>query len=353
MFPKSQFTEEYVNFINRHFEVQNHLFILYTNKPFELPAELYDYSNVVDFDSKNLFYLYKLFLKADKIVFHNLSVNIDVLFMLFSHMRFIKKSIWLIWGSDLYCYRIPPKNAIEKFVEIMRRHIIKNLPVIASLADGDYMLAKKWYGATGQNIRLDYCEEYIISLLQKFREIPNDNGECTRIMVGNSATITNQHKEILDKLCKYKDENIEIVVPLSYGDAEYAKEITALGKKHFGEKFIPMLDYLSKDEYYELLNSVDIAIYNNDRQQATGNITALLYLGKKIYLRDDTSMWEEWVDKVGYQFNNIKDIERESFAELIYRDKEREEHNYELVKDFFCVENRIEEWKQAFGNSNA
>lgn len=349
MFPKSQFTEEFIYFINNHFDRNEHLFVLYTNVRFELPKEIYNIENVVDYDKKSLVWLYGQLTKAKKIFFHNLSVNFDVLFMLYLNIHFIRKAIWLIWGSDLYWHRIPKKNYLDKFVEKMRTKIIRSFLAIASLTDGDYYLAQEWYGTNAKNIRLDYCEEYIISLLHDMKaKMRTNHDEQISILIGNSATETNQHKQILKLLTKYKDENIKLIVPLSYGDMQYADEIQKLGYELYGDKFVPIRKYLAKREYYELLNSIDIAIFNNNRQQATGNITALLYLGKKIYLRNDTSMWEEWVRKVGYSIHNINDISEEKYEVFIKNNKDEITNNFILVNDFFCVENRIMEWNEAF-----
>ena len=41
-------------------------------------------------------------------------------------------------------------------------------------------------------------------------------------------------------------------------------------------------------------DSIEIAIFNNDRQQAMGNITALLGMKSKVFIRDDTSMWSNF-----------------------------------------------------------
>lgn len=349
MFPKSQFTEEFVCFINGHFDEKEHLFVLYTNAKFDLSKEIYDLNNVIDYDKKTIAWLYKTFCRADKIVFHNLAVNFDVLFMLYLNIRFIRKAIWFVWGVDLYCYRIPKVKLIDKFIEKMRRRIIVSFPVIATLTDGDYALAKKWYGVSAKNLRLDYCEEYIISLLHELKNnFKGDDDKQIYILIGNSATETNQHIEILQLLKKFRNENMKLIVPLSYGDLHYADRIEIMGHDLYGDRFIPVRKYLSKKEYYELLSKIDVAIFNNNRQQATGNITALLYLGKKIYLRDDTSMWDEWVNKVGYKIHNIKDISEEEYHDFTKIDEKESAINFKLVNDFFNVENRVKEWKNVF-----
>lgn len=348
LFPKSQFTEEFVQFINGHFDEEKHIFLLYTNAPFELSEQLYKYCNVVDLDKKNLRFVIKMLNKCDMIILHNLSVNIDLMLMFWLRHFWIKKSLWLIWGSDLYSYRLPKKKLIEHFIEHMKTSIIQRLPVIATLADGDYQLAKKWYGASGKNVRLDYCEEYTINLLNRLKDMQRNEHESINILLGNSATVTNQHEEALEILKKYVGENIRVITPLSYGDKEYAQKIISYGKEIFGEKFIPLTDYMSRDEYYEILNSVDVAVFNNDRQQATGNITALMYLRKKIYLRADTSMWDEWVKKEGYLLHNIKTIQEEEFSAFCDSDISEIEKNEEIVSCFFDVESRKKEWEDVF-----
>ena len=348
LFPKSQFTEEFVQFINGHFNKQEHVFLVYTNKPFELSERLYEQSNVIDMDKKELGDITKILQVSRMIIFHNLSVNFDLLFMFWIHRSWVKKSLWLVWGSDLYSYRIPKKKLMEHFVEYMKRGIIQNLPIIATLADGDYQLAKQWYGAKGNNVRLDYCEEYTINLLNKLKNSSCKEQNGINVLLGNSATVTNQHEEALSYLKKFAGENIRIITPLSYGDMEYGEKIISLGKSLFGEKFIPLTNYMSRDEYYEILNSVDIALFNNDRQQATGNITALLYLKKKVYLRADTSMWDEWVNKEGYELHDIRDIEKETFSTFCNCEISEINQNEEIVNHFFNVESRKREWETVF-----
>jgi hypothetical protein len=50
-----------------------------------------------------------------------------------------------------------------------------------------------------------------------------------------------------------------------------------------------MTEFLTADRYLEFLGRIDIAIFNHRRQQGMGNIITLLGLGKKVYLRKDTT----------------------------------------------------------------
>lgn len=351
VFPKSQFTEGYIKFINNNFDSAEHVFVLYTNKKFELPQELYSLHNVIDYDTKNMIWLVTLLSRAEKIFLHNLSVNIYELLMLYTLRWLTHKVIWVVWGGDLYCYRDPKTSMMDKFVEWVRKGVIRQIPMIATLTDGDYELAKRWYGVRAKHVRVNYCDEKEIRIFQELSHKSKGHSGETYILVGNSATKTNRHLEAFERIAKYKHESIRVYVPLSYGDMEYAVEVAKKGKEIFGDKFYPIMDFMTQEDYFGLLNEMDVGIFNNDRQQAIGNIIALLFLGKKLYLRDDTSMWDEWVNKEKYLIHCIGDIDKESYSEFILMNQNEINMNYELTKEHYDVASRVKEWQYAFDMS--
>lgn len=347
MFPKSQFAEGFINFINDNFDKMEHMFILYTNAKFEVPSYLYELDNVVDYDGKSIFELYKWIKKADKFFLHNLSVNIYELFMLALCPRLLNKGIWLIWGGDLYCYRNPKKGLIENAIEAARRRVIKHIAVIASLTRGDFHLAKQWYNVDKKHIRLDYYIGSITNILYGLLNEKHTQKSTINIIVGNSATATNNHLEVFQMIRDYAGKDIQVYVPLSYGNAEYGQMVERAGKEFFGDKFVALKTYMSQMEYFSLLNQMDIAIFNNDRQQAIGNIMALALLGKKIYLKKNTSMWEEWVTQGDFQFHKVDEISSD-FNDFIQISLEEIKNNRQAASNYYDINQRIAEWKYAF-----
>ena len=85
---------------------------------------------------------------------------------------------------------------------------------------------------------------------------------------------------------KFKNEDIQIYVPLSYGDKDYAKKVIDYGKSLFGDKFIGITEFIPYNEYICFLKNIDIAVFNHQRQQAMGNTINLLAMGKKVYFRE-------------------------------------------------------------------
>lgn len=112
------------------------------------------------------------------------------------------------------------------------------------------------------------------------------------ILVGNSASLTNNHIDTFEVLSKLDIGNRKIISPLSYGDEIYKKIILQEGRAYFGDKFQPLTDFMSLEDYNGIVSSCAIAIMNHKRQQALGNIGALLYSGKKLYLNEENPVYD-------------------------------------------------------------
>ena len=348
MFPKSQFAEGFVSFIRNHFDTKKHKVILYTNQRFELPTELYELEFVSDYDEKSIFWLYKELNGADKIIFHNLSVTFYVMLMIYLIPGIAKKASWLVWGGDLYCYRNRSKRIMDIFVEHMRKVIISRLSYIATLTTGDYDLARKWYKTKAKNIRVNYCDENEINILKDVQKMNLPESDTVNILLGNSATESNCHIDMLDVLSKFKNENICIYVPLSYGNMEYAKKVKEYGSKIFRDKIVYIEKFMDRRQYFSLLARMQVTIFNHDRQQALGNIFAILFLGKKVYLRQGTAMWSEITNSWKYHVFSTEEIENETLQGLCeYSSIERSE-NMQIAERFYNVKNKVSEWSDFF-----
>lgn len=347
LFPYEKFTQPYIDFINKNFQ-DNHTFIIY-GEPENNKIQVKEGKNVIFINKSinSLFLLHKFMSKADKILFHNFSLKGYMMAYLCVNKILLKKCNWVIWGGDLYSYRNPKKSLKEKLVEVMRKFIIKRLGSVTSLVYNDYKLAQKWYKTKAKHFEGMYIAPTKIETLDECKTIVGKSG--IHIQIGNSAYPSNNHIEVLELLFKFKEENINIFCPLSYGDKTYAKEVIEYGKKLFGEKFIPLTEFMNEQEYANFLSKIDIAIFNNDRQQALGNIFALAYLEKKIYLRADTTMWEELVKREKYVFNNIKELEDICFDEFIKSEYVKE--NSKIAKLRFSDEHIKKVWEKIFKES--
>jgi hypothetical protein len=321
-----KFIPAFIEFVNQHFDEEDHLYIV-LGKRDDRYGKL-DAENILFINKKRkIITLLKYLYSAKKIIIHGLWNEIFIK-ILFVQPWLLKKSYWVMWGGDFY---FPEKHSWYK------KQVIKKMGYFITYLKGDYHLVQEWYGAKGE-----YCECFMYpSNLYKEYEVVETAHKTINIQVGNSADSTNNHFEVLQKLLKFKDEDINIFVPLSYGDENYAKEVIAKGKELFGDKFKPMVDFMPFDKYLKFLGSIDIAIFAHKRQQAMGNTITLLGLGKKVYMRDDVTPWKFFEDK-GVKNFNLESID----LKLITIDDKLSNQN--KIANYFSKENYIYQLNNLF-----
>lgn len=295
------------------------MFIIYGKKQSGI-----DFDNAIFWNETKIKNINELLKNSSKIILHSLFIPQYILKLLI-HKSWIKKTYWIVWGGDLHLYERRKTSFKAWILEFLHRKLIKNLRGICTLVPGDYDLAKKWYHTNAKYFEAIYIlstenVEYTLSLKNV-----NQNKK-KRILIGNSATQTNEHIEVFNMLDRKNYDNIEIICPLSYGDSAYREQVINCGKKLFADNFKPIIQYLSSKQYIKLLNTIDIAIFNNTRQQALGNIYYLMLLKKNIFMRPGSEMWDYLVNKEKYTIYDINDfgleIENEDYEKL-YSNQEK------------------------------
>lgn len=332
-----KFIPPFIDFLKDNFDFKQHEFLL-TGGMAE--NNLIKASNV-HLANKNklgrLNHYFKSLIKmhqADKVILHGL-FDIKLIFILFCTPWLLKKCYWVMWGGDLYTHKLSEKNRKWKVKEFFRRPVIKNIGHLVTYIEGDVELARKWYGATGV---YHECIMYTSNLYKEY-SVPSKQGTAINIQVGNSAGPSNNHLEALENLLPFKNDDICIYVPLSYGDKKHAQVVIQQGQQWFGDKFKPLTEFMPFDKYLSLLGTIDIAIFNHRRQQAMGNTITLLGLGKTVYMRSDTTQWRFFKDKgvvIGdiEQLKNIDDLSPKK--------------NKAIIEYYFSKENLLKQLNDIF-----
>lgn len=272
-----------------------------------------------------------------KIIVHSLA-SPWLLFYLYLFPSLNQKVYWAIWGKDLYYYKLlKKKHFYHETYEFFRKKVFRNIGNTIVYVKGDYELAQKWYGVKARNID---CFMYPSNLYKEY-DIKEKKHTGINIQIGNSAETTNNHFEILEKLLEFKDNNINIYAPLSYGNKAYAKEVMRKGEEMFGNKFIPLTTFMPYEKYLEFLGNIDIVIFGHKRQQALGNSIILLGLGKKVYMRNDITPWQFFAD-ISVKVYNSENIN------LNLLDKSTKEKNIKCIKRYFSEKRLVKQLKKLF-----
>lgn len=334
-----KFTEKFIWLIDSMYLPESNIIYVYGDGNFVKSAS----ANIKLVKNLNSEVALSLMKNSDKLFIHGFYSS-AVLHFLFRNLTRIKKSqlVLIIWGADLYNshfeYLKNPWSFKSIRHEIGKSIIIRHAKWFMTFAYADYNYARKWYGANGQQFDCLYPTNFNIEFLDEISLENKSNCKCKRILIGQSASETNKHIEILNTLKKYKNESFEIICPLSYGDKVYGKSIAEYGEKVFGDRFIPIFDYLTPADYARLLNSVHVAVFNFNRQQGTGNIEILGYLGKKIYIRSDTTLWEHYVCRDKCRFNDTLTIGDSTFEDFVYSNPDDTKINKAYFKKIWDID---------------
>ncbi len=200
-------------------------------------------------------------------------------------------------------------SAVIRRLAARTRRLLIDRPLLrAAIARADYFSAplREDYDllkeALGPRVRARYAQLNYGSVERTFGAGPfgltgND------VLLGNSATATNNHIEILQLLAKCDLGDRKVVVPLSYGDPDYRDAVVKRGKQLLGVRFEPLLAFMPLAEYNAQLACCSVAIMNHRRQQALGNIGASLYRGARLYLDEAGMMYRIFRDLGAYVFS--------------------------------------------------
>ena len=311
--PNEKITVSEIASYRKRFRTETNPYVVFGGQ-FHYDLSMLKNVTVIDENPEGAKDLLKMMKKADRIHIHGL-FSFWLLGILATHKSIGKKTVWYIWGDDLYCLSRPKKSLKNMMHIFLRKRAYRNIKFIATNIRGDYENAQAIMQKKYDLFELRFCLDYISGILPVVDEIKAHEG--INILVGNSATPTNFHLDVFKKLQRYQNENIRIFVPLSYGLKTYAEEVIKSGKELFGDRFVPLTDFMPKEDYFKFLMNIDIAVFANDRQQALGNIIALLYAGKKVYIRSDISSWFTLHEEYNINISDYIYIDEENFDSFI------------------------------------
>lgn len=225
--------------------------------------------------------------------------------------KYVPKTVrvcWSIWGGDLfgllhdnYGYKLySPENSYHKKitakylfklltgVEYNRNREIKRFirnrvgGIIGT--EADRLLLESYLGLSALK-RFDYYYYSLEQILNVELLASTVSSGSKKILCGNSASFTGNHKYILNIIKGIDIKGWSVIMPLSYGgSSSYVDEIAQYGVECFGNSFTALKTFMPLSDYNHLMQSSPICIYGHWREEAFGNIVIALYLGSKVFL---------------------------------------------------------------------
>lgn len=247
--------------------------------------------------------------KSDVVVIHFLHIYFAWLVLLLPKKVSV---VWVGWGGDYYGRIFPfyPANillaetqsffgeaskgweplrwALKKVHELIFWRAIKNIKIFSPVLESEHKVLEAYY----PNKRIPNYVPWNYGELERniISGVEGKRAEGRGVVIGNSAFPSNNHLEIFDVLAK---NNVDrpILLPLAYGDIKYKERIRLLAQSTFGDAVSIIDQFMPIEEYNSLLLHCDVMIVNARRQQALGNIIVALYVGVKVFVREESPVY--------------------------------------------------------------
>lgn len=287
-FDDIKFYKSLVRQINDDVELRpkDHFFVTCYMNVYE---SIKEFSNVRFINKRELFY-YMFFSKF--VIFHSMSLKKWQFLLLPKFM--IKKIIWRTWGHDIRPYEKNNNillNVLKSLEFKLFKNRIKHIYAMGIANEIDIVNIEEVFKYKFKYFVLNYTNS---SDLVRFLKgiTPTKNDEYLKILVGHNCSPVDNHLEILDKLKKFKNEKIHLIIPLSYSNPNngYKEEIIKKAINTFGKSKISILDdFISLNDYIKLISTIDIAIMDMYFSNGLGNISYILYFKKKLYVRNGSN----------------------------------------------------------------
>ena len=345
------YTKDFCKMLVEHFPVEDHCFI--SGDPSHPNYKVARDSGCSVYRTISTAAI-KCLRQCDRIIVHGMN-NPKVLLLFYLWPSLLNKTNWVIWGGDIYDNVEPWNTLRSRAIQMMRESIYPKVRWATTLSNRDYDYACKVYHLSARELEGCYPVPATTNskLLSDLR-----NNRCRHrspcaytIQVGNSATESNQHIDALNVLSRYKDEDVRIFLPLNYGPEgyeQYATHVERHAERLFGkDRVFALKDCIDGTDYLEMLSEVDVGVFNNNRQQAMGNISQLLLLGAKIYIRQDVSMWEHF-ESLGCSLNSFETIATQSFEEFVKYDADLCASNISIIEKRHAIDEKVRTWRNIF-----
>lgn len=330
----SGFNSRLIDEINDIFPLENNLFVWKDGSHFA------DYQPNCMADSRmfSAEYLNAHCAEYNHIFLHSLYMKDAELLVLSDEAA--SKITWVVWGHDLYRVKKPVEPSFRsiayhsyKFLQQFSPFYLRRKAKAAAkvgrferIAIGysydEHMIRKKY----GPDVPV-VCGPYFSkpnpeTSLENLRKLHlAQQNDSVRVMIGHCGGTFVQHEKYLKKLAKYRNENIHIVLVLSYlASKDRIKKLEFMAHSLFGaEKCTILKESMPREEYFKFLTTIDIAIFPYKHQSGLANIRRLLYMGTKLYF-DPRGVLAKGLLECGAPINDCRRIGKDSFEEFCKKD---------------------------------
>ena len=258
------------------------------------------------------------------------------------------KVAWVNWGGEIYGRKdvyydfLSPRSRVMEFLHSWKSRLRKNS------YDSHYELPldvfrRVDYCMTDEQEEFEYAKNYLQSpnlkhLFYNYYTLEDMVGplidkRCSgnNIFMGNCGANECNYWDAMPKISKLKDKGQKVIIPLGYGAPWVKNMVLRWGKWLFYENFMPLMDFLPREQYNELICGCSTMVMPHYAPRAQGNIITALWLGMRVYLSEHNMTYQHF-KRLGCTVYSIeKDLKRSNKERFTPMTDEELEHNREIL----------------------
>lgn len=353
-----------MSFIDKNFNKNEHTFLILADEKYVLKnnPQLFAFDNIlfvpqIDKTKKSRFlrakYLYKLFSKAENIVWHSF-LGLKGIQLLYVTYIFRKKITWIEHCIDLYYWKWKPKGIKDKIAFYLSRKIREDCKNYGTTMWWDYYVIRRDFNKKEEK-HVYFLPTPLNSNAVRFLQesfVRNENVENKyefNILIGTDGLKNSNHYKIINNLIKYKKKHFSCFIPMNFAlpyeyglihSRKYNTEVIEYGNRNLEHRVIQLdKGSVSLETYFKVLDAMDICIFDFNRPFYLDIIFYLLYLEKKVFLPSDSFIYKD-LCRMGFKVFKVSDISenmspKKYLEESLIKNKQIAEKMFE---DNYCRE---------------
>lgn len=281
------------------------------------------------------------------IIFHGMFWFYD--YEILTRIPSTTKVAWVNWGGEIY----GRKDVYNDFISIRSRiieslHGCKKYIIKPKIANPHYELPldvfrRVDYCLTDEREEFEYARNYLqkpdlqylmynyYTLEEVIGSLIDKRCNGNNIFMGNCAHNECNYWDAMPLVSRLKNRGQKVIAPLGYGAPWVKNGVKRLGKWLYGNDFMPLMDFLPREQYNELICNCSTMIMPHYVPRAQGNIITALWLGMRVYLSEH-NMTYHYFKRLGCTVYSIeKDLKRSNKECFKPMTDEELEHNRKIL----------------------
>ena len=264
------------------------------------------------------------------------------------------KVAWVFWGGDIYGRKELKPNYLclsSKFLVVLQKlskvvtrkkenppyeipySLFKRIDYCLTDIHEDFVFVKEYLKSDIQEIWYNYY-----SIEETLGDMADSTISGNDVLVGNSSSIECNHLHGFRLIRHLKLGESKVVVPLSYGELWLKNKLLVIGRALLGSHFFPLLDFIPREEYNQIIQKCSAVVMPHYRPQAFGNILTALWIGSRVYLSERSVLYAYFKRIGAVVFSLEHDLKRSDSQVLSPLSENERQQNRNAIEKYYSKE---------------